>query len=392
MGPFRPPDLVMAVHPHSPCSLPRGAPSGARSLLCGPNAPVGPRPPRPPRVDRRAPGSARTAFLLATALPLASPPAAAQLVTGQVMEEGTGAPVASAMVHLLDTEGMRAASMPTDGAGRFTLQAPASGTFRIDAVRSGYVSAETPSFEVNEGAVVTVPALHLVADDQALENLPVPGRMIMGRVVAEGFDDPLPSVLVRALDDRHEGVDAAMTDASGRFRLRVPDAGTYRVEASRIGYSNQTVDVVEVTEQRGGRVTLGLEHESIQPDRSYFHNQTNLVRGRAQFNQRREVGMGFHLDRDMLAGMDLQETVDAFRDIPGLQVTIDNSGNYVVRSTMGWRCLHMPQGFNDIRLDEIGAIEIYRSYREVPDDIRYSHLGFQIWGCGVAVIWTKVGW
>jgi len=245
----------MAVHPHSPCSLPRGAPSGARRLRC-PDAPVGLRTPRlglrHPRAGRRAPGSARTAFLLAAALPLASVPAAAQLVTGQVLEEGTGAPVASAMVHLLDAEGARAASMPTDGAGRFTLQAPVSGSFRIEAVRPGYVSAETPSLEVAETGVTVIPTLRLEADEAAIENLPVPGRTIMGRVVAEGFDEPLPSALVRVLDEGYDGVAATTTDAAGRFRLQVPGAGVYRVEALRTGYETVRVEGVEVGEEQGG--------------------------------------------------------------------------------------------------------------------------------------------
>ncbi len=55
------------------------------------------------------------------------------------------------------------------------------------------------------GGIASPGAAQLVADETAIENLPVPGRTIMGRVVVEGFNEPLTSVLVRALQliDRH---------------------------------------------------------------------------------------------------------------------------------------------------------------------------------------------
>jgi len=363
-------------------------------------------------------------------------PAGAQLVTGQVLEEGTGAPIASAMVHLLDSAGGRATSIPADGAGRFTLQAPASGIFRIEAVRPGYVSAESAPFEVTEGGVAVVPTLGLVADEAAIENLPVPGRTIMGRVVAEGFDEPLTSVLVRALDRGYDPVAATMTDAAGRFRLEVPEAGVYRVEALRTGFETRRVEGIEVGENRGGRATLGLEYASTQPGEDYYRNQTNLTRGRAQFTERREQGFGFHFDRAAIAALDPERPAEIFATVPGLLIDW-LPFDPVVRTTHGWQCFRVyynhflgsiqassppkhrlrPAGLeglgtrgpgtgprvpmrtlDNIDPDEIEGIEIYRSYREIPDDLRYSLLGHQLWGpdelggCGIAIVWTSLGW
>jgi hypothetical protein len=53
---------------------------------------------------------------------------------------------------------------------------------------------------------------------------------------------------------------------------------------------------------------------------------------------------------------------------------------------------------DDFNLDEIEGIEIYRSFSEIPDELRYSiHLP-QIWpsdhlgACGFAIVWTTVSW
>jgi hypothetical protein len=362
-------------------------------------------------------------------------PGGAQIVTGQVQEEGTRAPIASAMVHLLDSVGARAASMPSDGAGRFSLQAPGVGTYRIEAVRPGYVSAESAPFAVPEGGVAVVPTLRLVADEEAIENLPVPGRTIMGRVVVEGFNEPLTSVLVRALDPGYDAVAATLTDASGRFRLEVPDAGVYRVEAVRTGFETRRVEGVEVREAEGGRVTLGLEHTSIQPGEDYYRNQTNLTRGRAQFTERREQGFGFHFDRAAIAALGVEETAEVFEQVPGLRV--DWSGfDPLVWTGMGWQCMVLyfnhylrsiqssgsrtnvlrpvglerlgtgpfsrppprPTRLENIDPKDVDGIEVYRSYREIPDDLRRGLLGHQLWdpdelgGCGIAIIWTAIGW
>jgi hypothetical protein len=384
--------------------------------------------------DRGGAMTFRVAALMVLGGALASP-GGAQLVTGQVQEEGTGAPIASAMVHLLDSVGARAASMPSDGAGRFTLQAPEVGTYRIEAVRPGYVSAESAPFAVPEGGVAVVPTLRLMADEEAIENLPVPGRTITGRVVAEGFEEPLTSVLVRALDEGYDPVAATMTDAAGRFRLEVPEAGVYRVEAVRTGFETRRVEGIGVGENRGGRLTLGLEYASIQPAEDYYRNQTNLTRGRAQFTERREQGFGFHFDRAAIAALGVERPAEIFATVPGLMIDW-MPFDPIVQSTHGWRCFRVyynhflgamqgsslpghrlrPAGLEELgargpstsrrrpRLldhidpDEIEGIEIYRSYREIPDDLRYSLLGHQLWGpdelggCGIAIVWTSLGW
>jgi len=344
-------------------------------------------------------------------------PGGAQMVTGQVLEEGTDLPIASALVHLLDEAGSRVTAMPTDGAGRYTLLAPEPGVYRVEVVRAGYFAAATEPFEAGPGAVVPLPTLRLGMDPEAIENLPVPRRTIAGRVLADGFEEPMASILVRAVDAGGDGVWAAMTDVQGRFRLEVPEAGSYRVEAGRLGLEATVRETVAVGEGEGARVTLRLAYESVIPDPEAFRSAIpRLDRGRHQFRHRREQGTGTFLTPEMIAEMgDVELPSHVFFHVPGMtmryQVTAEGVLPEVV-TFQGWQCVHViadhtlgslsPGSANwnldYFDLDEIRGIEIYRSFREIPRELRESIHFPRIWPpgspgpCGFVIIWTDVGW
>ena len=86
------------------------------------------------------------AFLLLGAAPCA---AAAQVVTGTVVEEETGAPVPGAVLELVDEAGRVSGSGISGAAGAFRLQAPGPGLFRVRTSRLGYY---TTTVAVNLGA------------------------------------------------------------------------------------------------------------------------------------------------------------------------------------------------------------------------------------------------
>ena len=80
--------------------------------------------------------------------------AAAQMVRGRVLEEGSGAPLAGAMIVLMDAAGAQAGRILTDDLGRFTLRAPRAGTYTLRADRIGYASMASPGLELAPGAAV----------------------------------------------------------------------------------------------------------------------------------------------------------------------------------------------------------------------------------------------
>ena len=80
---------------------------------------------------------------------------AAQIVRGRVLEEGSGAPLAGAMIVLTDAAGTQAGRVLTNDLGAFVLRAPQAGTYTLRADRIGYASATSPPLELAPGAAVS---------------------------------------------------------------------------------------------------------------------------------------------------------------------------------------------------------------------------------------------
>jgi hypothetical protein len=366
-------------------------------------------------------------WVLLGTLCLAAPHhAAAQHVTGQVVEELDGTPIVSALVHLVDSAGSRVSTTPTDQSGRFLLAAPAAGTWTVEVTRAGYEPLRSEPVALEAGALVPLPRLELKADLDPDDDASIPGRVILGRLLAEGFDDPLRSVMIRIASGTGEYLGATLTDAHGRFLITVVEPGEYEVQAVRRGQT-ATSKRVQVSNAHGASVTLELPYTSIQPAHEEIYGASGLTRGSHQFDRRREQGFGFHFDRRSIERLGVERLSELF-DVPGMLID-------PIRTTMGWQCLiivynhylhpmisagvarnqmmrvglrnftgareigRIPRDFDSIELHEVEGVEIYRSFREIPDDIRNSlHLSNSIWppdqlgGCGFAIVWTHLGW
>lgn len=72
----------------------------------------------------------------------------AQTVRGELVEQTLNAPIEGAFVVLLDADGEQVAAMLTNAAGRFVLQAPAPGRYRLRAERIGYESHTSPELDL----------------------------------------------------------------------------------------------------------------------------------------------------------------------------------------------------------------------------------------------------
>lgn len=83
------------------------------------------------------------------------PPLAAQVVTGQVVEATTAAPVGEGFVVLLDERGREVARTLTPADGRFALTAPRAGGYRLRSERIGYVAFVAPQFVLEAGQILT---------------------------------------------------------------------------------------------------------------------------------------------------------------------------------------------------------------------------------------------
>ena len=85
-------------------------------------------------------------------VPLRSTPA--QTVRGELVEETLNAPIEGAFVVLVDAEGEQVVAMLTNAAGRFVLEAPSPGRYRLKAERIGYESHTSPDLDLEMGQVL----------------------------------------------------------------------------------------------------------------------------------------------------------------------------------------------------------------------------------------------
>lgn len=113
--------------------------------------------------------------LLAAALLASSAPAAAQLVSGTVLEEGTDQPVASATIELMDTTGLQRGTTVSDTAGAFRIMVPQPGLYRLRISHIAYSTTSTQTINAALGEQVKL-ELRMNPTAVTLEPLRVVGR------------------------------------------------------------------------------------------------------------------------------------------------------------------------------------------------------------------------
>lgn len=168
----------------------------------------------------------RTLLLL---LALAAP-AHAQTALGRVLSAEAQAPIAGALVVLLDASATEQARTLTDGAGRFALRAPAPGSYALRAEYIGRRPLTTPPFTIGADGTVTR-TLELAEEAIALAAIEVEGeqrcrlRPEVGEATARLWDEARKALEIARFVDESNAL---------QYRLlkyaRVVDPETDRVE------------------------------------------------------------------------------------------------------------------------------------------------------------------
>jgi hypothetical protein len=78
-------------------------------------------------------------------------PLTAQTIRGQVVESQTGSLVGAGFVVLLAPDGREVARTLADDAGRFSIRAPAAGSWRLRSERIGFRVSTTPPISLGAG-------------------------------------------------------------------------------------------------------------------------------------------------------------------------------------------------------------------------------------------------
>jgi hypothetical protein len=251
---------------------------------------------------------------------------------------------------------------------------------------------------------------------------------LQGRVFAEGGQRPLANALVYVskLELR------SLTDSLGRYRIEKIPPGEHLVVTRALGFrADSTMTAFDLNETIVNDVTLKIAVNEL-PSVAVTEASRPITRGKlVDYDRRKAAGIGHFLDRELFAkdeGRRLTEIIAA--NVPGVSVyrgTGSKAWLATTRKSSSAKCAfckttrnEMLDDFDiasgaplacyvDVYLDgamiynasarktplfnlnsmsasEIEAIEVYSSAAQTP--AQYNKTSG---GCGVMLIWTRVG-
>jgi hypothetical protein len=226
----------------------------------------------------------------------------------------------------------------------------------------------------------------------------IAAQSIQGRLLEQGSGRPLPSAVIMLVSGANAAPGASTkSDSAGRFLLRVPAGGIYRVRVEDPGYRTAVTPEVEVGPGDQLGITLHLLPDTLQlrpmQVTAASRPATRSVSGFTERAKRRAGGA--FITRDQIDKRHPMTVSDLLATVPGLQVVTDPLRfGADVRTTEGCR----PQVYLDgvryplrgetidqiVSPSQLEGIEVYPHAAEVP-------IEFQAPGstCGAILLWTR---
>lgn len=219
---------------------------------------------------------------------------------------------------------------------------------------------------------------------------------IRGRVLEAGSDStPVPGADIRLLDAEGRVAAGATSDVAGEFKLQVPRPGHFTVRVSAFGYEASASEELEVEVGDVHHVVVRLVAAPIELD-----NIRVLASGHVpdEFWDRKDrlAARGIFITPD-----EIEESYPSLpfilRNAIGVHSDWEGPGQQTIKFTPpaggprcdphvyvnGYRLPDSPPLSEWINIENIVAIEIYRSHSFEPDDYRSR------WGCGAVLLWTR---
>jgi hypothetical protein len=209
-------------------------------------------------------------------------------------------------------------------------------------------------------------------------------------LVRDSAGEPVPLAMIMAARAQ------TVADSAGRFALAGLPVGRVTVSVRRLGFepSHLVVDLIA-----GRQDTLIVVLAMLPRD---LPGLTTSADSRARihlvdFYRHKESGMGRYFDRSQINAMRVSLLSDVLRRLPGVRISPDGRGRYVLRMNRSTRnCspdfwidnIRAPfLNVDDIPLSDIEAVEVYNGPGGLPPE--YNHR-FGNPSCGAVVIWTRV--
>lgn len=222
---------------------------------------------------------------------------------------------------------------------------------------------------------------------------PAAPAFMAGTVVSASDGRPLAGAFVSLA---RTGV-GAITDSAGHFRIPRTLAGPDTVSVHFVGYETSKTEI-ELAPEKLTRVVFLLSPTVVRVAEIYVEVPRERRPGpMANFERRASRRAGYFLSPEDIQKRQPRLASDALRGVPGIDVGAPFMGKAPVRMTRHvGDCapnifldgIYMPRmEVDDLRVDDLGAIEVYRSPSEVPAEFKSMTAA----GCGAIVIWSAGG-
>lgn len=220
-------------------------------------------------------------------------------------------------------------------------------------------------------------------------NLGAAQATLRGRVIDSELGQPLPEAVVRI----RPGSASFTTDTLGRFEARGLAAGQAEVTIQLLGYAP---GIFRLHLPPSGEMdqTFGLDFTGHRLPEQVVQARAALLTPRyADFEQRRQRGLGAYFRWDELKEGGYGSVGDALRTVRGVRIEC-NQQTYECFAVMARTRNCQPTWWIDgvevhsfhenTPIRDVYGIEIYRGAGEVPGEYSGSNAA-----CGVIVMWTK---
>lgn len=211
---------------------------------------------------------------------------------------------------------------------------------------------------------------------------------LIGRIFDEKTNQVLTDVLIFVDSTRHD----VSVSSQGRFVLSNLGSGQHRVEIRAIGYRPHVLQVSLLDGQVLEREFAMFFTGDKLPELAVEARNSKLLPRFADFERRRQNGMGAYITRDEIASRGYMKIGEAVRSVKGVRVNCGEVDCIVHMARAPTNCF--PTYYVDGRLarsfaestpmNDVQGIEVYRGAAEMPGE--FTGAGAM---CGVIVIWTR---
>jgi hypothetical protein len=228
---------------------------------------------------------------------------------------------------------------------------------------------------------------------------PLHAQFVRGMALDAESGRPVADASITLIVERTGRAETTVrSDSLGRFAMTASEPGGYRLRVQRIGYKEATSGLLVLEEGMAVELEMRLAPAAslLQPLR-VFARRSWREWGKDGFERRRALGKGVFLTPEDIARVDPRLVTDYLRDVQGLQILYHGGDSTEIRSLRGHRCLRilvkrLPMFDGGLPFPhQVAAVEVYRDFREVPEEFRYLALR-EGGSCGIVNFWSRRAW